>query len=199
MTEAIATTAPTYRHSMLVLALWALGVGVPLAVAGWLFWEPLCYMGGGIIAAGVIWLLLLPFTSSEPISPAAHRFFRVILPAMGSYFLAMFVFGVVAHLPLASWANALIALLPVLPVVWLVFMMWRLIRDSDELHRRIAMESLLITSGVVAVLTFAAGMLEAVGILQLSEGLLYVFPLMCTTYGIAGWRCQRKYGFKGIC
>jgi len=191
--------APTYRHFLLVFALWALGVGFSMVAIGWWFWRPLFYLGFGAIVPGVIWLLLLPFVSRDPASPAMRRFYRMFLPAMGIYLLAIAVFCMVEDLSLAPWVTIVVALLPVAPVTWFVLMMWRLIRDSDELMQRIHMESLLVSSGVVGVLTFAGGMLKAVDAIQLGDGLFYVFPLMCLIYGVVNWRCMRKYGFKGIC
>jgi hypothetical protein len=89
----------------------------------------------------------------------------------------------------------LVALLPALLVLWVMRAFVRYVRDSDELQRRIELES-----GAVAALLVSAGYLGA-GFLQTAEliavpakvAMLWVFPLLCLFYGIVRTINGRRY------
>ncbi|HEX7340811.1 MAG TPA: hypothetical protein VF269_00905 [Rhodanobacteraceae bacterium] len=192
-----ANPSVSMRRYMLRIALWSLGIGVVLALAGWWMWRPVFYLGCVMGLLGVGWLAGLPMQSRDPVTPAFRHYIRTVLPAMGGYVLAVLVFDVVKVSLLPPWARVLVALLPVLPMVWVVFAMWRYTVQIDELERRVQLEAVFLTCGVVGLLAFAVGMLEMTRIVTLRAGLFYVLPLMFLVYGIANWWCRRKYGLKG--
>lgn len=199
MVSKVSTDKPmTKRRLFLRMGLWAIGIGVVLLLAGWWLWSPLMQAGWPAVGVGVAWLLLLPWISREPIRPAGMRYLRVGIPAMGGYVVALLVIRLARELAAPTWAMALLAVLPVLPMVWMVIAMWRLTRDSDELERRVTLEAALVTGGVVGLLTFAAGMLQVVGVLHAGKWLIFVLPLMFLVFGVATWWIRHKYGMRGI-
>ena len=56
--------------------------------------------------------------------------------------------------------KVLLALLPTLPVVWVMWSVIRFLGQTDELQRRVHLESLAIAAGVTAFLTLTYGFLE---------------------------------------
>lgn len=162
-------------------------------------WPGMDRFGYVCVGGGLFWWLWSSRLSDEPMRPAYRRYLRQFIPAMIGYVLAIVVFEFVAQHGLPVWTNALAAILPALPMVWVVVSMWRLVRDMDELERRIQLEAIYLTCGIVGLLSFVAGMLEQVGVIVLENGLILVLPAMFGVYGLAGWFCRRKYGFKGMC
>lgn len=186
------------RGFFLRLSLWTLALGVVLLAVGWWLWHPVMQFGWLCLLLGVLWLISVPRISKEPMRPAGRRYLRTMLPAMGGYVLAIFMLGLFRHEALPIWARVLLALLPVLPIGWVVVAMWRVARDSDELERRIQLESVFVTCGAVGLAAFAVGMLEMARVVHLDAGLFWVLPAMFLVYGIANWRCRRKYGLEGM-
>ncbi|HEX7340578.1 MAG TPA: hypothetical protein VF271_11675 [Rhodanobacteraceae bacterium] len=192
----------TNRRLMWLLAWWALGIGLVLCVIGWGLWagpgwaifRDVLWLGVVCVLLGVIWALCAPRQSTELVSRAYRRYVRTFVPAMVGYVLAIFVMSSVDKGALPLWARVLLGLLPVLPMLWVVVVMWRFMHDSDELERRVQQEAVYATCGVVGVVSFALGLLQAVGALSLEVGLIYVLPAMFAVYGVANWWCRRKYG-----
>lgn len=177
----------------------AIGIGVALLLMGWWLWPLLVRMGWPTVGVGLAWLLLSPWMSKEPMRPAGLRYLRTLLLAMGGYFAALCVVSLSRGLAMPTWAMGLLAMLPVLPMAWVMFAMWRVTRDSDELERRIVLEAAFITGGVVGLLTFAVGMLQIVDVLHAGKWLFLILPLMFLVFGVTTWWVRRKYGLQGIC
>lgn len=197
-TSNVSTDRPlTRRRLFRRMGLWAIGIGAVLLATGWWLWPPLVPAGWPVLLVGAIWLLLSPWISNDPVRPAGLRYLRAGLPAFGGYVAALLVVRLAREFDLPAWAMALLAMLPVLPMVWMVFAMWRLARDSDELERRVVLEAAFVTSGVAGLLTFAAGMLQVVGVLDAGKWLIFVLPLMFFVFGVASWWSGRKYGLRG--
>lgn len=189
---------------------WALGIGAAVlflnmavvllspdshgVLGNWLF-----AIGWALLIMGIGWVVGSVWASDEPMSQANLRYIRQAMPGMGAYALAILVLSTAKHADISPWLKGVAALLPVLPMIWVVFSMWRLLRDSDELERRIGMESIYVTCGVVGLVTFAAGMLQIMDLLELQDALFYVLPLMFCVYGVTQWFVRRKYGLSGAC
>lgn len=210
MTEDVAHAPMSRKRWFLLLGLWTLGVGAALMLIGivavlvadgsvpsWLRAVfPLATM---CILVGLTWLIVMPFVSNEPMDRAHRRYMRQALPAFAGYALAMTLLTLVRDTGLPTWARALLAMLPVLPIGWVIWALWDYIQHCDELERRVQIEATYLTCGIVALITFAGGMLQHMGVLELKGALLHVLPLMFGVYGVAGWWCRRKYGLRGIC
>lgn len=197
--NASASTGMSKRRYALLMGLRALGLGIALLLVGFFWWQWLITLGSVVAFVGVVWLLMSPVASSEPMSHAYLRHQNEVLVIMSGYVVGTFVFAYVNDMGLPLWARALSALLPVLPTVLVLRSVWRYMRNSDELERRIQTEAITIACSVTVLLTFLAGWLELARVLQLKHALIWVLPLMAFSYGIAvGWR-RRKYGIKDWC
>lgn len=188
----------TRRRLIQLLGVWAVGIGLVLAAAS-LLWHPLLPLGVAALTTGVAWLLTSPFASTDIVRAAMMRNMRLMLLAIGGYFVAMLVLHMARHLHLPSWALALTAMLPVLMLLLVVVAEWRNVRDSDELERHVQLLAMHVAGGTTGILAFAVGMLKAVGVLSFNGGLILVMPVMFLLYGVASWWYRRKYGLEGVC
>lgn len=188
----------TRRRLILLLGLWAVGLGIVL-LAGGFVWQPLFALGGAAVVTGLAWLVISPFCSTDVVRAAQMRHMREMLLAMGGYFVAIGVMNVAKRLHLPTWALALATLLPVLMIALVVISEWCQVRDSDELEQRVQLEAMHVAGGVTGILAFALGMLREVGVVDFDGGLILVLPVMFLLYGGASWWFRRKYGLEGVC
>lgn len=116
--------------------------------------------------------------------------------------LAMVVYVALLLLvwPLARTAQGfaiklVLALAPVLPMLWLFTLMARHIRDSDELEQRMHLMALGVATMITAAFSLMGGFLVAAHVVQLDGSILiWVFPLMMASYGLARSVLVRRYG-----
>lgn len=116
--------------------------------------------------------------------------------------LAMTVYVAVLLLvwPLARTVDSLLlkllfALTPMVPMLYLFVLMARRIRDSDELEQRMHLIALGVASVVVGALSLVGGFLAAAHVLKLDGSILiWVFPVMLASYGMARSIVVRRYG-----
>lgn len=93
-----------------------------------------------------------------------------------------------------------LALAPVVPILWLIAVMWRRIRDSDELEQRVHLLALGIATAVTGAVTLVGGFLAAGGVVALDGSvLIWVFPLLIASYGVARAVVASRYGAGGAC
>ena len=94
-----------------------------------------------------------------------------------------------------SWRLALVALLPVPPIAFALRAIVRYIRDSDEMQQRIELEAVCIATALVSLLYLAGGFLQTAKVIDLPAGavLIWLFPLVCLTYGLAKVVVARRY------
>jgi len=98
-----------------------------------------------------------------------------------------------------AW-KALIAAAPVLPMFYVIVLIGRRIRDSDELEQRTHLIALGVATAVVSGSSMACGFLVAGGVLHLGgEVLIWVFPVLMLCYGVARKWVARRYGVEGAC
>lgn len=99
-----------------------------------------------------------------------------------------------ASLPL----KIVLALVPTLPVIVLLWLMAKRVMSSDELQQRLHLMALSIATGVVAALSMLGGFLAAAGAIHLDgDILIWVFPALCMSYGIASMVFRKRYGGMG--
>ena len=99
-------------------------------------------------------------------------------------------------MPIASVPlRALVAVLPVLPLVLMMAAGLRYLREIDELQRRIETESIGVASLLTSLLYFGAGLLQQAKVIDIGAGvaMIWVFPLLCATYGITKMVLARRY------
>ncbi|MBD7923233.1 hypothetical protein [Xanthomonas bonasiae] len=185
-------------------AIVVLGVSVALlAVTPWLrllrgddyfrgLWFGLCI--GGIFLALMLWWSSGSLRDSA-VPALARRYYRELGPPMLMYVAVMLCWRRLLNSVEADWARVLIALLPALLVALVIRAVARFVRDSDEMQRRIELESIAIAAGLVAGGYMTAGFLQAAGTIAVpaAAAMLWVFPLLCATYGIAKGVNARRY------
>lgn len=96
----------------------------------------------------------------------------------------------IERFPESPWRYA-VAILPVVPLCFALVAMLRFFGRIDELARKIHLEAFSVSAGVTAIVTFAYGMLQNVGLPPLN--LTLVFPLIIGTWGIAAGIAQWRY------
>lgn len=128
--------------------------------------------------------------------PAGRRYLRALWPIMIGYSLTLFlsiwlVKRGIESVPL----RAVVAVLPALAIALLMRAALRYLREIDELQRRIETEAIGIASLLVSLVYFAGGLLQKAKVIDLdaAAAMIWVFPLLCGTYGIAKMVLTRRY------
>lgn len=191
---------PTCRRK----ALWALGLSVAaLALAGLgatILGLPDYWLGilaglgvGGLFAAVVFWFS--PDMSDAVPKRLLRRYQREVMVVMAAYVAVMLVWKRVLDMVDATWLRVLVALFPALLVGWVLRAFVRYVRDSDEMQRRIELESGSIAALLVAACYLAAGFLQTAGLIDVPAkiAMLWVFPSLCLMYGITKIFVTRHY------
>lgn len=126
---------------------------------------------------------------------AARRYTREFVPAMTAYVVALLVSVYALRLVDALWARAALALLPVVPIVFVARALLRFVRDSDELQRRIQLESFALASLVLTLGAFSLGLLAIAGVVRLDAGLAMtmLLPAYALLYGVFAAITSRRY------
>lgn len=196
----------TMRRFMWIFA--AIGLGaLALAVAGrfLLAWPDGVVgmwtgIGAGYLLGAALFLLMPRWWRSHCddmyAQAAGRRYLRALWPALAVYSLSLFasIFLIrrgIESVPL----RGLVAVLPVLPIGWMMLAALRYLREVDELQRRIETEAIGAASLLVSLVYFAGGMLQKAKVIDLDAGIamIWVFPLLCATYGIAKMILTRRY------
>lgn len=124
-----------------------------------------------------------------------RRYTRELLVSMTAYMLVLFAsIWLLKHvdtLPL----RAAIALAPVLPIGFAMRAMVRYVRDTDEMQRRIELEAVSIATLFVSMLYMTGGFLQSAKVIDVpaSAAMIWVFPLVCFSYGLAKAFVARRY------
>ncbi|PNS08748.1 hypothetical protein [Solilutibacter silvestris] len=129
-------------------------------------------------------------------SRANRDYRRQMWPAMLVYVLAVFAStwllkNSVQLLPL----RALIAAAPALPIFFVMRAFLRYLRSIDEMQRRIEMEAIGVAALFVSQLYLLGGFLQLGKVIDVPSGvaMIWVFPLMCLSYGIGKFIAVRRY------
>ena len=132
----------------------------------------------------------------DEITPAVRRrYLREILPAMSAYIAAVFVSVWLLKRVDAPALRALIALLPVPAIALAMRAIVHRIRDADELQRRIEVEAVSLAAAFVSLGYLAAGFLQRAKVIDVpaSAAMIWVFPLVCLSFGVAKVVLGRRY------
>jgi hypothetical protein len=192
---------PTCRRR----ALWSLAFGLAtLALAAGLWWGQVPVsdwllglvtgMGvGGTLAAALLWFM--PDMSDAVPKRLSRRYQREVSLAMGIYVIVMLFWKRLLHAVDPIWLKWLVALFPALLVCWVMRAFVIYVRDSDEMQRRIELESGAVAALLVAAGYLAAGFLQSAKLIDVAAGpaLIMVFPAMCLMYGVAKIVVSRRY------
>jgi hypothetical protein len=192
---------PTCRRK----ALWMLAVSALCLVLAWAAMEPRWDLGsrlvgffvgiavGGAFSAVLLWFS--PDMSDAVPKTLIRRYYREMGWAMGAYVAVMLVWKRLLDHVGETWLRVLVALLPALLVVWVMRAFVRYVRDSDEMQRRIELESGAVAGLLVSAGYMAAGFLQTADLISIPAkvAMLWVFPSLCFTYGIAKVLISRRY------
>jgi hypothetical protein len=111
--------------------------------------------------------------------------------------LSMFAYVIVIFLSRGLWdvANApwktVIALLPMIPAVFVFVSIVRYLLATDELVRRIAVDSLALAGGATALMAVTYGLLEGDGLPRPSAW--WTYAAFMASWIVAGYFVRRRY------
>jgi len=151
------------------------------------------------LAIGCLVGALLRARMPEPCDTATpalrRRYLREFVPPMAAYLVLVIASMWLLHRVQAPLPRALVALLPVPPIALAMRAIMRYIRDTDELQRRIELEALSIATALVSLGYLTAGFLQKARVIDVpsSVAMIWVFPLVCLSYGIAKVVIGRRY------
>ncbi len=129
----------------------------------------------------------------------SRREYRLKTFALMAVYIALMlvVWPQARHAASLPW-KVMLSLGPVVPVVLVIGLMMKRVLHSDELEQRVHLLALSAASGLVGVLSLVGGFLRASGALAFDgDILIWVFPVLCVSYGVARWLLGRRYGGTG--
>lgn len=179
----------------------ALVCGVAAGVLPWLSGGRMPLGVSAVLLATAVMLLVLGllYRRVDPcdVAPPAlrRRYTRELSLGMGVYVAALFLSVWLLQRVDDAWLRAVIALLPVPPIALALRAMIRYIRDADELQRRIELEAVSIATAFVSLLYMSGGFLQSARVVDLpaSATMIWLFPLVCFSYGVAKAFVARRY------
>lgn len=123
-----------------------------------------------------------------------------VLAAMVVYVLVMVLAWPLVRETASLPLKVALALLPVLPMLYVIALMAQRVLRSDELEQRTHLIALGVATLVTGALSLVGGFLAIAKVLPLDgSALIFVFPLLMTSYGLArGW-VVRRYGGDALC
>ena len=151
------------------------------------------------LSAGLLLIAVVTLFRPDPwdeVTPALRRrYLREFMPAIFGYVVALFLSVWLLKRVDAPLLRALIALLPVPAIALAMRAIVRRIRDADELQRRIEVEAVSIAAAFVSLGYLAAGCLQRAGVIDVpaSDAMIWVFPLVCFTFGVSKVVLSRRY------
>jgi len=148
---------------------------------------------GAIFSAALLWFM--PDAGGGMPKALTRRYFREFIPAMAAYIAVMLIWKKLLDWVHTPFLRVLVALLPALLVIWIMRAFVRYVSDTDELQRRIELESGAVAGLVVSAGYMAAGFLQTANLIDVPSkvAMLWVFPMLCFTYGIAKVFVARRY------
>ncbi len=165
----------------------------PGLVPGWLGYA--LTLLGLVLAFAALLRWQLPQACDSAPSGLRRRYTRELMLAMGAYVLVLFAsITLLRHIE-APVLRALVALLPVPPIALALRAIVRYIRDVDEMQQRIELEAVSIATALVSLLYLSGGFLQTARVVDIpaAAALIWLFPLVCFTYGLAKAVVSRRY------
>jgi hypothetical protein len=148
---------------------------------------------GGLFAAVLLWFT--PDMTDAVPKRLTRRYQREVAIAMGAYTVVMLFWKRLLDGVDATWLKWVIALFPALLVCWVMRAFVTYVRDSDEMQRRIELESGAIAALLVSAVYLALGFLQSAKLIDVRAGsaLILLFPAMCLMYGVVKIFVARRY------
>lgn len=151
-------------------------------------------------AASFVFGAVLRWRMPEPCdtgTPALRsRYLREFLPAMAGYVITLFLSIWLLKQGVEEPAlRALVALMPVPAIGMAMRAIIRYIRDVDELQQRIELEAVSFAAAFVSMVYIAGGFLQLAKVIDIpsSVAMIWVFPMICASYGLAKMVVSRRF------
>lgn len=191
------------RHA---LSWWLLGSGAVLLLGGVLLQQLLAALvnaraagvlagiGLGLLIAGAL-RRLMPAGCDAATPTLRRRYTREVVVAMLGYVVLLCLSMYLLRGAEGAGLRALIALLPVPPIVLVLRAMVRYIRDVDEMQQRIELEAVSAATAFVSLVYLTGGFLQSAKVIDVPSNvaMIWVFPLVCLSYGLAKAVVARRY------
>ena len=129
-------------------------------------------------------------------TPALNsRYLREFLPPMVAYVLILLFSVWLLKRVEAPGLRALVALMPVPAIGMALRAIIRYIRDVDELQQRIELEAVSFAAAFVSMAYVTGAFLQLAKVIDIPSGvaMIWVFPLICASYGLAKIVVARRY------
>ena len=164
-------------------------MGVQSRVAGSLFGIAL-----GLAVAALLRRLMPDGCDAAP-AKLRKRYTREVMLAMAGYVVLLMLSILLLKRVEDGLLRALIALLPVPPMMLVLRAMIRYIRDADELQQRIELEAVSFATAFISLLYLTGGFLQSAKVIDVPSNvaMIWVFPLVCLSYGLAKAVVARRY------
>lgn len=195
----MAIAMPTTAVRLLLAA--ALCVGLALVLPHVSPW-PVTDTASGVLygmATGLFFGGLLRWRMPDPCdtgTPALRsRYLREFMPAMVGYMVTLFLSVWLLKRVDEPGLRALIALLPVPAIGLALRAIIRYIRDVDEMQQRIELEAVSFAAAFVSIVYITGGFLQLAKVIDIPSGvaMIWVFPLICLSYGLAKVVVARRF------
>lgn len=170
------------------LLLWQ-PMGVSQQVIGILFGIAL-----GLAIAALLRRLMPDGCDAAP-AKLRKRYTREVMLAMTGYVVLLVLSILLLKRVEDGLLRALIALLPVPPMMLVLRAMIRYIRDVDELQQRIELEAVSFATAFISLVYLTGGFLQSAKVIDVPSNvaMIWVFPLVCLSYGLAKGVVARRY------
>lgn len=126
---------------------------------------------------------------------AVHkRYLREFIPAMFAYVALIILYGAFVPRIESLFLKVVLALLPLMPIALVIRAIVRVIRDQDELERRIDLEAIAIASTTTGFGFFSFGLLTSAVDWKIGSDAvaIWVLPCLFASFGLAkcfvAWR-----------
>ena len=135
---------------------------------------------------------ILSMKVDNPTALAGRRYIAGFTVAMVAYIAILFAIVFIdKRLHPAEAVRIALYLLPLIPVIFMVPVVVRFLRDTDEFERRIVTDSLAIGAGITAMLSVTYGFLEIAGLPHPSAWWTWI--VLMASWGLARCFIARQY------
>jgi hypothetical protein len=117
------------------------------------------------------------------------REFRLSIVAYALILIASIL--AIQNIEMAKPLQVIVTLAPVIPVAFVLVVILRLLRESDELQQRVNMLAITFSAVLTGLLTFSYGFLENIGFPKLPT--FAIFPMLFVLWGIGLGYFTRRY------
>jgi hypothetical protein len=126
----------------------------------------------------------------NPTTSAIRRYYWQFGLSMLAYVIVIFLSRVIWHAVDSPW-KTVVALLPMIPAVFVFISIVRYLLATDELVRRISVDSLALAGGATALLAVTYGLLEGEGLPRPSAW--WTYAAFMASWIVSGYFVRRRY------